>query len=123
MQILLWMRQLAAALVVQLVQQLEMRLVVVMALLLGGLLVVQLVLQSALMNILISHMHRRKFMSNMHPIGAGIRTVTIAHPAREKKVAVDQTSSSHILLEVTKKPRISGVFFVYGRPGIGRNWK
>jgi Flp pilus assembly protein protease CpaA len=90
MQIPLWMRLLAAALVVLLVQQSVMRLVVVTALLLGVQLVVQLVLQSARMNILITHMHRRKSMPNMHPIGADIHTGTIAHPAREKKVAVDR---------------------------------
>ena len=89
MQILLWMRLLAEALVELLVQQSVMRLVVVTAQLLEVLLAVQLVLQSALMNILITLMRRRKFMSNMRPIGAGIRMVTIAHPAREKKVAVD----------------------------------
>jgi hypothetical protein len=104
------MRQLVAALAAPLAQQLAMRLAVVTVRLSGVLLVVQLALQSALINILITHMHRGKFMSNMHPIGAVIRMVTIVHPGRERKVAVDQNRSSHHLPRDIVKPRISGVF-------------
>ena len=91
MLIRLWMRQLAAASVVQLVQQLATRLVVEKALLSGVLLVVQSVLQSVLRSIQITHTHRRMFMSNMHPIEADIHTVTIVRLDRERKVAVDQS--------------------------------
>jgi hypothetical protein len=64
--------------------------------------------------------------------GETIRMATIVRLVKGRKVAVDQIRSSHTLLYDMEKPRISGVFFVWGCPSLagigptgcfqGENW-